>query len=95
MNTKYPHLPKTITDEKRYLFPIRKEHTYYQVLNSVELGLFERVIKLKRIGIKSFFLDLDGDVGKTVQLYQNILSGSEIKINKKDYTKGHFERGVV
>ncbi len=95
MNTKYPNLPKTITDEKRYLFPIRKEHTYFQVLNSVELGLFEEVIKLKRIGVKSFFLDLDKEVGQTIQLYQKILTGNKITINKKNYTKGHFERGVL
>ncbi len=95
MNTAYPQLPKNITDERRYLFPIRKEQTYYQILNSVELGLFDEVIKLKKIGIKSFFLDLDREVGRTIQLYKKILTGNKIIVNKKDFTKGHFERGVL
>jgi collagenase-like PrtC family protease len=94
MNTKYQDLPKNLRDDKNYTFPVRKEHTYLQILNSVELGLFEEVLRLRKLGINKFFLDLDHDTLKTVRLYKKILSGKKPDIDKENYTKGHFEKGV-
>ncbi len=94
MNTKYPNLPNSLKDEKNYTFPVRKEHTYYQILNSIELGLFEEINKLKAAGVNQLFLDLDQNVGPKVRWYKDILSGKKVEVNKKNYTKGHWERGV-
>ncbi|HLD72043.1 MAG TPA: peptidase U32 family protein [Candidatus Nanoarchaeia archaeon] len=94
MNTKYPCLPSQLKDEKNYVFLVRKEHTYWQILNSVELGLFEEVKKLREIGVGHVFLDLEKDVGNTVKIYRALLSGKVVSISKKGYTKGHWEKGV-
>jgi hypothetical protein len=94
MNTKYLSLPRSLKDEKRYAFPVRKEHTYLQVLNSVELGLFEGILALRKNGINKFFLDLDTDVGFMVKQYVNILKGKKLSIDKENYTKGHWDKGV-
>ncbi len=94
MNTLYAGLPKKITDEKGYAFPVRKEHNYYQILNSRELGLFEEVLWLKEKGLK-VFLDLE-NIGM-LKVYKEILEGKRTEISKrkkKGYTKGHWERGV-
>ncbi len=95
MNTKYDHLPNELKDEKNYVFPVRREHTYYQILNSVELGLFQKVLALKEVGIKKFFFDLDSKVPETLLLYQDILAKKSVKVEKSKYTKGHWEEGVL
>ena len=94
MNTKYESLPLKLKDEKRYVFPVREEHNHYQILNSKELGLFDLILKLKKVGIKSFFLDLDHGVEKTLKKYKDILAGKKIESNKFNFTKGHFDKGV-
>jgi collagenase-like PrtC family protease len=94
MNTKYSLLPERLKDEKKYGFPVRKEHDYYQILNSKELGLFELVNDLRKIGIKKFFLDLDDDVDYMAKFYYNLLRGKVLPINIRGYTKGHFDKGV-
>jgi len=94
MNTKYPGLPRNLRDDKNYVFPVRKEHTYYQILNSVELGLFGEVLYLRKNGINKFFLDLDSDVYRTIKTYQKLLSGKRPDIDKEGFTKGHAEKGV-
>jgi collagenase-like PrtC family protease len=94
MNTKYENLPEKLRDEKKYIFPVRKEHTYYQILNSKEQGLFDLVLKLKKSGIKSLFFDLDRNVEKIMKQYKDILAGKKIEANKFNFTKGHFDRGV-
>lgn len=94
MNTKYSQLPASLRDEKNYVFPVRKEHTYWQILNSVELGLFDRVRELNKIRIKRFYLDLDKDVANAVKLYKDILSGKEVKVDTRNYTKGHWKKGI-
>lgn len=92
MNTKYSNLPLTLKDEKGFVFNVRKEHDYYQILNCVELGLFNDVLKLD---VKRLFLDLDSDVEYLVKLYKGLLNGYKVKVNTQKYTKGHFERGVA
>ncbi len=94
MNTKYEKLPSALKDEKNYTFPVRQEHTYWQILNSVELGLFEEVLKLRNSGINKVFLDLEKDVAATVKIYRDILNGKNISASKRGYTKGHWKRGV-
>jgi len=95
MNIKYSQLPAQLKDEKNYTFPVRKEQSYYQILNSRELGLFEEVNKLQQAGMNQFFLDLEHNVTKTIILYKNILNHQPHNINKKGYTKGHFAESVL
>jgi collagenase-like PrtC family protease len=94
MNTKYALLPEKIRDEKKYVFPVRKEHDYYQILNGKELGLFELADDFRKVGINRFFLDLDNDVDYMAKFYHNLLKGKVLPIKKMGYTKGHFEKGV-
>jgi collagenase-like PrtC family protease len=94
MNTKYLKLPGSLKDEKKYCFKTRKEHDYLQILNSKRLGLFGKVCALKDNKINKFFLDLNSDVEKIVKTYSEIIKGVGVKVNKKDYTKGHWSRGV-
>ncbi len=99
MNTLYLSLPSRLRDEKNFSFPVRKEHNYYQILNSLELGLFEEILKLKEIGIRNFFLDLESNisknsVGSTVKLYHDLLAGKKVNVDKHGFTKGHWLRGV-
>ena len=95
MNTKYNQLPNQLIDERNYKFPVRKEHTYSQILNSVELALFQKVIRLKELGINKLFLDLDSKVPETIMIYQDILSNKRVNTEKNKYTKGHWEDGVL
>lgn len=94
MNTKYPWLPKEIKDEKGYIFPVRKEHNYCQVLNSKEHGLLELVNELNKIGIKKYFLDLDNNVAQTLKIYNLIISGKKASFPKFNLTKGHWDKGM-
>lgn len=94
MNTKYFSLPESLKDEKRYCFKTRKENDCLQILNSKKLGLFGKICRLKDHGINKFFLDLSSDVSNTVKKYSEIVKGVGVKVNKKDYTKGHWDRGV-
>lgn len=95
MNTKYQKLPKQLKDEKNYTFPVRKEHSYYQILNSLELGLFDEILKLKSVGTNRFFLDLDNQVAEKVKLYRDLMENKKIQIQKSGHTKGHFEKSVI
>ncbi len=95
MNTKYNQLPSSLTDEKNYIFPVRKEYNYYQILNSVDLGLVYKVMGLKDIKINKFFLDLEYDVSETIKMYQDILASKKVNAEKNKYTKGHWEEGVL
>ena len=94
MNTLYLSLPPKLRDEKNFSFPVRKEHSYFQILNSLELGLFEEILKLKEIGIRTFFLDLDSQVGSTVKIYRGLLAGRKVHVDKHGFTKGHWLRGA-
>lgn len=106
MNAKYSELPKNLRDQKKFDFPVRKEHDYYQILNSRDLGLYSKVLKLQKIGVKKFFLDLDSslgdnirnvakmDVKNIVKTYRSILDGKDVTYSTKRLTKGHWDRGV-
>ena len=94
MNTKYLDLPDKLKDEKRYVFSVRKEHDYFQILNSVELGLFDLVLQLKKVGINKYFLDLDHNVEKKLEIYKKILANQKVEFHTFSYTKGNWDKGV-
>ena len=94
MSTKYSLNAEKLTDEKRYVFPVRGEGEYRQVLNSVPLGLFNSVSKLKDAGVNHFLLDLEKEVSVTVATYKKILNGENIKKSADEHTLGNYRQGV-
>ncbi len=94
MNTKYLDLPARLKDEKGYVFRVRRENSCFQILNSIDLGLGELVLKLKEIGVQKYFLDLDHGVDKYLRIYSKILTGKKVEFHKFNFTKGHWDKGV-
>ena len=96
MNTKYPLNERSLKDEKGFVFPIRREFNYTQILNSLPIGLFNDVTKLCDAGINKFFFDLtDGNAEKIIGLYKDALNGKPVKKSlRRKHTRGHFNRGV-
>ncbi|MGC9443741.1 MAG: U32 family peptidase [Candidatus Methanospirareceae archaeon] len=96
MTTKYPLPLQPLEDEKGFVFPVRREFTYTQILNSRPIGLFNEVLWLCEVGITKFFLDLtDGNAEKIVGLYRDVLAGKTVKKSaRRKHTRGHFSRGV-
>ena len=96
MNTKYPLKEPSLKDERGFIFPVRREFKYTQILNSLPIGLFNEIQKLCHTGINKFFFDLtDGNAETILELYTNILTGKAVKKSlRRKHTRGHFYRGV-
>ncbi|HDS45828.1 MAG TPA: U32 family peptidase [Methanomicrobia archaeon] len=96
MTTKYPLPGERLEDERGFVFPVRREFTYTQILNSLPMGLFNEVQWLCEVGITKFFLDLtDGNAGRIIGLYRDVLAGKTVKKSaRRKHTRGHFTRGV-
>ncbi len=95
LSTRYSLSSEYLRDAKGYVFPVRGEGEYKQVLNSVPLGLFSSITKLKDAGINQYLLDLEKDVSETVKLYGKIISGENIKKFPGEYTLGNYREGVL
>ncbi len=96
MTTKYPLPLKPLEDDKGFVFPVRREFTSTQILNSLPIGLFNDVQQLCEIGITKFFLDLtDGNAARIIEQYRDVLAGKQVKKSaRRKHTRGHFSRGV-
>jgi collagenase-like PrtC family protease len=97
MTTKYLLHERLLKDEKGFVFPVRQEFEYTQILNSVPIGLFNDVQKLRDAGINKFFFDLtDDNVDRIIGLYTaDVLAGNPVKKSRRrKHTRGHFNRGV-
>ena len=94
MSSKYSLDAEKLADEKGYVFPVRAEGEYKQVLNSVPLGLFNELSKLQDAGVNHYLLDLEKDVSVTVETYKKILSGENVKKPSDEYTLGNYRQGV-
>jgi hypothetical protein len=96
MTTKYPLKVRSLKDERGFVFPVRKELNYSQILNSLPIGLFNDITKLWDSGINKFFFDLtDGNAEKIIRLYRDILDGNPVKKSvRRKHTRGHFNKGV-
>jgi collagenase-like PrtC family protease len=96
MNTKYQLKEGSLKDERGFVFPVREEFKYTQILNSLPIGLFNELSKLCDAGITKFFFDLsDGNAEKIIRLYKDILNGRPVKKSlRRKHTRGHFNRGV-
>jgi len=99
MTTKYPlREGGSLKDEKGFVFPVRQEFEYTQILNSVPIGLFNDVQELHNSGgITKFFFDLtDDNAERIIGLYtEDVLAGNPVKKSRRrKHTRGHFSRGV-
>jgi collagenase-like PrtC family protease len=95
MTTKYTLLEKKLTDEKGYTFPTREESDYKQILNSITLGLYEKIMELKKHGITSYLLDLECDAAETVKTYRSILTDGHAVKPAVKHTLGNYRKGVA
>ena len=89
-------LPSKLVDDLGETFKVEKEHEYYKVYNSKEIGLFDEINNLLDIGINQFYLELNGKISKWVDIYSKIIDGNDINLDKikKGFTTGHLNRGV-
>ena len=58
------------------------------------MGLFEKIVLMKKEGLVNFYFDLETDVVGVIDLYRKILAGKKVKISYEGFTRGHFEKGV-
>ncbi|MFH1821812.1 MAG: hypothetical protein ABH852_05175, partial [Methanobacteriota archaeon] len=67
-----------------------------EILNSNQLGLFNKARDYARAGIKYFYMDVEKNVDKFIRIYRKILNFEQFDDSKikKGYTTGHFSRGV-
>jgi collagenase-like PrtC family protease len=98
MTTTYPlRAEGSLKDEKGFVFPVRREFRYTQILNSVPIGLFNDVQELYNKGITKYFFDLtDDNAERIIGLYtEDVLAGNPVKkARRRKHTRGHFSRGV-
>lgn len=94
MSSRYSLPAEKLRDEMGYVFPVRSEGEYRQVLNSVPLGLFSAASRLKDAGVNHFLLDLEKDAAQTVTAYRKILSGTCVKKPSGEYTLGNYRADV-
>ena len=88
--------PELVDNEERH-FRVRNNNGITEVLNSKQLGLFNKARDYVGAGIKYFYIDLEKDIDKFIRIYRKILNFEpfdDTKI-KKGYTTGHFNRGVA
>ena len=96
MTTKEPIKDKTLQDDDGRVFWTRTMKDHVQILNCSDLGLFNKVRELQDAGMRRFFLDLEDNVGKTVDSYKKIILGKRFydKNARHGHTTGHFGRVV-
>lgn len=96
MNSKQKLKAPELVDEEGRHFRVRNNNGITEILNSKQLGLFNKSRDYLGAGIKYFYIDTENDVDKFVRIYHKILGGENFDDKKirKGYTTGHFERGV-
>lgn len=96
MNSKQKLMAPELVDSDGRHFRVRINNGITEVLNSKQLGLFNKARDYVRAGIKYFYIDVEKDVDKFVRIYRKILNFEPFDDTriKKGYTTGHFVRGV-
>jgi len=96
VNTKVELNEEDFTDEKGERFSVRKEGSYWQILNCHPFGMFNDVRKLKEAGFSQFYIDKQGRGAHFVEIYREMLD-HEIPDRRlrKGYTSGHLYRPVA
>ncbi len=84
-----------LVSEKGLTFPVRKEGSYWQILNSLPFGLFNDIRKFRALGFSQFLIDRQNDGTHFTALYRRLLK-QEIadRRMRKGYTSGHLYRPV-
>ncbi|VVB61542.1 Peptidase family U32 [uncultured archaeon] len=97
MNSKQKLKAPELVDEEGRHFHIRNNNGITEILNSKQLGLFNKARDYLSAGIKYFYIDVENDADKFVRIYRKILGNEPFDDKKirKGYTTGHFERGVI
>jgi len=84
-----------LTDEKGANFRVRKESSYWQILNSRPFGLFNDIRKLQEAGFNRFYFDRQDRGAETIKLYRAILEyGFTDRKMSKGFTSGHMYKPV-
>ncbi len=97
MNSRQKLKAPELVDEEGRHFRVRNNNGITEILNSKQLGLFNKTREYLDKGIKYFYIDTENDADKFVRIYRKILGGEQFddKKIKKGYTTGHFDRGVA
>jgi hypothetical protein len=87
--------PEIIDEEKRH-FRVRESNGMHEILNSKQIGLFNRTKDYVKHGIRYFYIDTSKEIGKFIKIYRKIINNESFNDSKirKGYTTGHFDRGV-
>ncbi len=96
MNSKQRLSAPQLKDAEGRVFRVRRNGGVTEILNTKQLGLFNKARDYVGIGVKNYLIDVEKDVGKFVRIYRKILSLEQFGDSRirKGYTTGHFGRGV-
>jgi len=95
VNTCIPLKTDSLKDDKGYVFTVRQEDSYWQILNSRPFGMFNDIKKLRTIGFNQFYIDQKGESARHVLLYRDLLKAAvPDRRERKGYTAGHLYKGV-
>jgi collagenase-like PrtC family protease len=95
MNTMIELKDEKLIDDKGLVFPVRKEHKYWQVLNSMPFGIFKDIKKIRSIGFNQFLIDQQGKSPFYILQYRKMLKQEVTDRNmRRGYTSGHLYKSV-
>ena len=95
VNTKIEIKTQKLTDSKGYIFPVRKEHEYWQVLNSLPYGIFSDIRKIRNMQFNQFYVDQQGKSADFVLQYRDMIRKEVNDRNlRKGFTSGHLYKSV-
>ncbi len=90
-----------LTDRYRKDFPVYTDcrHCYNRIYNSLPLSLHQDMDKMGEMGIHTFRLDftdeIGNDVDRVISYFKGLADGQRrTEPPYKEYTKGHWKRGV-
>ena len=96
VNTKIDPGTSELVDEKGSKFRVRKEDSYWQILNSRPYGVFDAILNLQRQGFSQYYFDWEGRGARAVQLYRKLLGHEAVNRRaRKGYTSGHLYKPVT
>ncbi|HHU62410.1 MAG: U32 family peptidase [Bacillota bacterium] len=92
--------PIKLTDKKGYEFPVYFDRwCHMHIFNSRELSLITHINQLKVSGVEYFRIEgrlKDAQsLSNLVDLYRRGLQGENAELQGKEFTKGHYFRGVL
>ncbi|MBN2422999.1 U32 family peptidase [Candidatus Woesearchaeota archaeon] len=97
MSSKQKIRVNKLADSKREIFPVRINPAgYTEILNSRKVGLLNYIHRLLRMGVRSFYMDLEDNVKQTILIYNKLIQKKRIDLSqmKKTSTTMHLRRGV-